>query len=78
MNDGLFDGIKKMFILPLTIELHDPKKVFRNAPVSPTLLFQITIGSVTLPPVALTKKRNGHTDFRVFASLATPSLQKVT
>ena len=26
MNDGLFDGIKKMFILPLTIELNDPKK----------------------------------------------------
>ena len=38
MNDGLSDDIKKEFMLPLTIELHDPKeKVFHNVPVSPIL-----------------------------------------
>ena len=37
MNDELSDGIKKKFMLPLTIELQDHKeKVFHNAPVSPT------------------------------------------
>ena len=27
MNDGLSDDIKEKFMLPLTTELHDPKKV---------------------------------------------------
>ena len=37
MNDQLSDDIKKKFMLLLTTELHDPKKkVFHNAPFSPT------------------------------------------
>ena len=38
MNDELSDYFKKMFMLPLTIELQDHKeKVFYNAPVSLTV-----------------------------------------
>ena len=36
MNDELSDDIKKKFMLSLTIELQDHKKVLHNAPVSPT------------------------------------------
>ena len=45
MNDGLSGDIKKKFMLPLTIKLHDPKEnVFHNVPVSPTItLFHIKV-----------------------------------
>ena len=43
MNDELTDDIKKKFMLPLTIERHDPKeKVFHNALVFSTYSKKIT------------------------------------
>ena len=46
MNDGLSDDIKKKFMLPLTIELHDPKeKVFHNAKVSAVAEFIIVMAT---------------------------------
>ena len=47
MNDELSDDIKKKFMLPLTIELHDHReKVFHNSPVSPK--YNQILGSLTL------------------------------